>query len=78
MSLIDFCRDLSDEQQKATVPGVYGSLLDTLRHLVATDRAYLTVYPGVTLPRIDDEVFGLADARGSDGGECSGVAPRPS
>jgi uncharacterized damage-inducible protein DinB len=64
INLIDVCADLSEEQLRTTTPGVYGSILGTVQHMIASDRGYLTVYPGVTLPRIDDDEPTLAEARG--------------
>lgn len=46
LSLIDVCLELSDEQLQSTVPGTYGSILDTMRHLVGADQAYLGVLAG--------------------------------
>jgi uncharacterized damage-inducible protein DinB len=34
------CRDLSPEQLDATAPGTYGSVIDTLRHLVRSEGGY--------------------------------------
>jgi uncharacterized damage-inducible protein DinB len=39
--LIAFCRDLTSEQLAATTQGTYGSILDTLNHVVASDAGYL-------------------------------------
>lgn len=38
--LLTFCRDLSDEQLDATTPGVYGSVLATLQHMIAAEAGY--------------------------------------
>ena len=43
IQLIDACLALSDEQLATTVPGTYGSILDTMRHLVGGDAGYLFV-----------------------------------
>ena len=43
--LIDACCELSAEQLTQAVPGIYGPVLGTLRHLVATDVWYLTFFP---------------------------------
>lgn len=40
-NLLDMCAALSQEQQTRPAPGVYGTVLDTLRHLVGADRWYL-------------------------------------
>src|SRR3990170_4909452 len=42
--LIDACSDLTSEQLAPPAPGTYGSILDTLRHLVSTDCWYLTFF----------------------------------
>ena len=34
------CRELTDEQLGASVPGVYGSIIDTLRHYIASEAGY--------------------------------------
>jgi uncharacterized damage-inducible protein DinB len=41
--MLDACAGLTNEQLAATVPGTYGSILDTFRHLVAADTSYLSV-----------------------------------
>ena len=42
--LIDTCRGLPPEQLTTPAPGTYGSILDTVRHLVSTDCWYLTFF----------------------------------
>ena len=39
--LLEFCQDLDDASLNATVPGTYGSILETLRHIVASEGSYL-------------------------------------
>ena len=39
--LIDVCLELPPEQLDTAVPGTYGSILDTQRHLVGSDAWYL-------------------------------------
>ncbi|MGA8297445.1 MAG: DinB family protein, partial [Acidimicrobiales bacterium] len=41
--LIDVCAPLSDEQLGTVVTGTYGPILGTTRHLVDSDRWYLSV-----------------------------------
>jgi uncharacterized damage-inducible protein DinB len=56
LRVIDTCFTLSPEQLETSVPGTYGSILDTLRHLVAADSNYLFVCSGQTEdPPIEDE-----------------------
>jgi uncharacterized damage-inducible protein DinB len=44
--VLDACADLDDAQLATTVPGTYGSILDTLRHIVGGDVFYLDVLRG--------------------------------
>jgi len=56
LRLIDTCSALGPEQLETSVPGTYGSILDTMRHLVAADSSYLFVCSGQTeAPPIEDE-----------------------
>ncbi len=42
--LIDACTALTPEQLETPVLGTYGSIISTLRHLVGSDRWYLSFY----------------------------------
>ena len=55
--LIDACSQLSDEQLQQPAAGIYGSVLQTFRHMVETDRWYLGFFPGDPgkLPTIPEE-----------------------
>jgi uncharacterized damage-inducible protein DinB len=44
--LIDACAALTPGQLDTAVPGTYGSILGTLRHLVSSDGWYLTFFGG--------------------------------
>ena len=62
--LIDACTSLTAEQLEATVPGTYGSIIGTLRHLVASDGWYLTFFRKDGVVEIEKEAdTGLADLR---------------
>lgn len=63
LRLIDVCLGLSPAQLASTVPGTYGSILDTMRHLVAADRSYLFALTGGGIPVIDEDEMGLAELR---------------
>jgi uncharacterized damage-inducible protein DinB len=39
--LLEFCASLDDATLRSVVPGTYGSILDTLRHLVDSDVSYI-------------------------------------
>ena len=44
--VLDACASLDDAQLSTAVPGTYGSIIDTLRHLVGGDVFYLDVLRG--------------------------------
>jgi len=55
--LIDACAALTPEQLEARTSGTYGSIIGTLRHLVASDRWYLSFFPAdAQLAPVDEEV----------------------
>jgi uncharacterized damage-inducible protein DinB len=56
--LLEACRSLSEEQLATTVPGTFGSILDTLRHTVGADCWYLLRLTADHEP-IDDEAADL-------------------
>lgn len=64
LRVIDACAGLSDEQLAKAVPGTYGSILDTLRHLVAGDSWYLFVITGGAHEPFEEESgLGLPELR---------------
>ncbi|MGZ5354336.1 MAG: hypothetical protein ACXWDS_05485, partial [Actinomycetota bacterium] len=46
LRLMDVCLALTPEQVETAAPGTYGSILDTMRHLVGADSSYLFVTSG--------------------------------
>jgi uncharacterized damage-inducible protein DinB len=63
LRLLDVCQALGPEQLETAVPGTYGSILDTMRHLVGADSSYLFVTTrGGTQP-IDEEDMDLSALR---------------
>jgi uncharacterized damage-inducible protein DinB len=52
--LIDACGDLTPEQLTTPAPGTYGSILETFRHLVASDCWYLSFF-GDEPQRMDEK-----------------------
>ena len=52
--VLDACAALTDDQLATNVPGTYGSILDTARHLVGADRSYLFVLSGGRVAQIDE------------------------
>jgi uncharacterized damage-inducible protein DinB len=61
--LIETCLTLGPEQLATAVPGTYGSVLDTMRHLVGADSAYLFVLTDGRVPVIDEDELDLAELR---------------
>ncbi|HYI65936.1 MAG TPA: DinB family protein [Candidatus Limnocylindrales bacterium] len=52
--ILDACAALDDAQLATTVPGTYGSIIDTLRHIVGGDVFYLDVLRGGEPERFDE------------------------
>ena len=52
--VLDACAALDDAQLATTVPGTYGSIIGTLRHLVGGDVFYLDVLTGREPPFDED------------------------
>ena len=70
--LIDECGALTPQQMTTPASGTYGSIIDTLRHLVASDRWYLSFFPsGDRLAPMDENaqisLAGLRSAIASNG-----------
>lgn len=63
LQVIDACGALSPEQMGTAVPGTYGSILETLRHLVGADAWYLFRVSGERTPLIDEDHMDLAELR---------------
>jgi uncharacterized damage-inducible protein DinB len=61
--LIDACTALPPEQLATTVPGTYGSILDTIRHLVGADASYLELLSGGRVSQIDEDAMDLPALR---------------
>ena len=63
LRLLDACLELSPEQLQTSVPGTFGSILDTQRHILGSDASYLFVTTGGRADRIDEDRMGLAELR---------------
>lgn len=63
LRLIDACLALSDAQLETAVPGTYGSILQTMRHLVGSDDFELFVLSARGSAPIEEERMGLGDLR---------------
>ncbi len=55
LTLLDACARLTPAQLATTVPGTYGSIIDTLRHLVAADSSYLDLLSDGRVSDLKDE-----------------------
>ena len=82
--LIDACSELSDEQLDTSLPGTYGSILETMRHIVVSDTGYLNRLSDGRHPRIEEADMGLSELRSVMAAnreawtEILGAAPDPS
>lgn len=63
IQLIDACLPLTTDQLDTSVPGTYGSILETLRHTVGADCSYLVALTGGRRVGIEEEQMGLAELR---------------
>jgi uncharacterized damage-inducible protein DinB len=72
LRLIDVCLTLSPEQLDTGVPGTYGSILETIRHVVGADASYLFALTGGRTPLIDEERMDLRELRAAM--EANGAA----
>lgn len=63
LQVIDACLALDPAQLDTTVPGTYGSIIDTVRHLVGADAGYLFVLTDGERSLIDEEQMDLAQLR---------------
>ncbi len=61
--LVDACLALSPTQLGTAVPGTYGSILKTLRHLVEGDASYLCAMTGDRTHLIDEDLLDLPELR---------------
>jgi uncharacterized damage-inducible protein DinB len=68
--VIDACLELTPEQLATTVPGTYGSIIETVQHTVGSDNWYLHVMRGE--PRIDEDHMDLSELRAAM--EANGTA----
>lgn len=61
--VIDACRALDPAQLETTVPGTYGSIIETLRHTVGADCGYLFTLTGGRTAETDEATMDLAALR---------------
>jgi len=53
--ILDLCAGLSEAQWEASAPGTYGSVRDTLVHLLAAEQRYVSLLAGETAPHLVSE-----------------------
>src|SRR5712691_174266 len=63
LRLLDACAVLTPEQLATIVPGTYGSILATLRHLVGGDLSYLFVLTDGRVSEIEEEQMDVLQLR---------------
>ena len=63
LRLIDACLEITSDQLETTVPGTYGSILETMRHLVGADAWYLFDITGDRTRRIEEDQMDLPQLR---------------
>lgn len=61
--ILDACATLTADQLATIVPGTYGSILQTLRHLVGGDRGYLNLLTNGRVTEIDEDAMDVAALR---------------
>jgi uncharacterized damage-inducible protein DinB len=79
LRIIDVCSGLSEEQLASSVPGIYGPIIDTMRHLVGADRSYLQLLSDGAVQGIDEDAMDLAALRAvmeADGPLWEGIVTR--
>jgi uncharacterized damage-inducible protein DinB len=59
--VIDYCRGLDEQTLNATEPGVYGTIIETLRHTIDSEASYCYRVSGAwpEYPWVRDEAVGL-------------------
>ena len=70
--LINACIPLTDDQLDTQVPGTFGSILETMRHLVGADSGYLFRLGGDTFPKVDTSEMDMAQLLSTIAGQGPG------
>ena len=63
LRLIDVSRELDPTALGTSAAGTYGSIVDTLRHLVGADASYLHVMSGGAVDEVEEETLDLDELR---------------
>jgi uncharacterized damage-inducible protein DinB len=62
LAVIDLCLDLDEDQLKSAVPGTFGPIIETLRHVVSADCAYLELF-AEDVEAVDESTASLSEMR---------------
>jgi uncharacterized damage-inducible protein DinB len=73
LRLIEHCQGLADEHLDATVPGTFGSIRDTLRHLVSSEEGYFWT---ITRERLSEPLLAGPVPLGELAGRIRRLGPR--
>ena len=63
LQILDACAGLDEAQLGATVPGTYGSILDTARHLVGADANYLWLLSDGEAALVEEDTMAITELR---------------
>jgi uncharacterized damage-inducible protein DinB len=63
LRLIEYCKGLGDEELDATTPGTYGTIRETLRHIIDSEEGYLSI---LTRKRFASKAAAAAFVRSPD------------
>ena len=63
LQVLDLLAPLTADQLATNVPGTYGTILDTARHLVGADRWYLFVQTAGAVDQIEEEAMDIPALR---------------
>ena len=62
--ILETCASLTDAELTTPVPGTYGPIIETLRHIVQADSFYLRIFTDGRVPEIDsDAQLGVEELR---------------
>lgn len=61
--IIAACAALRPQELDTTVPGTFGSIIETLRHLVSADRSYVSVLSDGRIAAVETGTLGIDELR---------------
>ena len=82
--ILETCAELTEAELTTPVPGTYGPIIETLRHIVQADSFYLRIFTDGRVPEIDadaqlsvDELRAAFSSYGAAYDELLATAPDP-